>query len=64
MSKVSLKVLQQEAATVESCVQSVEYLSLETNSEVEELRNNWDKLYTSILDLHENLVDFIGEIEK
>ena len=64
MSKVSLNVFLQELAAVESCVQSVEYLSLETNSEVEELRNNWDKLYTSILDLHENLVDFIGEIEK
>lgn len=68
MSKVSLKILQQRSAAVESCVQSVELICLnqygETSEEAEDLRNNWDLLYTMILDLHENLQSFMGEIEE
>lgn len=65
MSKVSLNLLKQRSAAVESCVQSIEYTNSENkNEEVEDLRNNWDLLYTMILDLHENLQDFIGEIEE
>ena len=65
MSKVSLKLLQQRSASVESCVQSVEFSANDNQSdEVDELRNNWDLLYTMILDLHENLQDFFGEIEE
>lgn len=57
-----MKLLQQEAAAVESCVKSIEYYSY--TIETEELRNNWDKLYSTILDLHENVSEFIGEVEK
>lgn len=67
MSKVSLALLKQRSAAVESCVDNIEcaYSSYYgDNEEVEELRNNWDLLYTMILDLHENLQDFIGEIEE
>lgn len=68
MSKVSLKLLQQRSAAVESCVNDIESISLneygEHTEEAEDLRNNWDLLYSMILDLHENLQDFIGEIEE
>ena len=67
MSKVSMELLKQHAAAVESCIQDAEpYLINECGESVEiadELRNNWDLLYSEILDLYELLVDFTGEIE-
>ena len=67
MSKVSMELLKQHAAAVESCIQDAEpYLINEYGEPLEladELRNNWDLLYSEILDLHELLVDFTGEIE-
>ena len=67
MSKVSMELLKQHAAAVESCIQDSEpYLINEYGEPLEladELRNNWDLLYSEILDLHELLVDFTGEIE-
>lgn len=65
MSKVSLNVFLQELAAVESCVCSIEnaFGYSDSNEEVEELRENWDRLYSTALDLHENTQDFIGEIE-
>ena len=67
MSKVSMELLKQHAAAVESCIQDAEpYLINEYGEPLEladELRNNWDLLYSEILDLYELLVDFTGEIE-
>ena len=66
MSKVSLKILEQKAASVESCVKDVEYAATTEKQQdiAEELRCNWDLLYTTLLDFHEILVDLLGEIEK
>lgn len=65
MSKISLKVLEQRAAAVESCVRDIEFSANDNQSdEVDELRNNWDWFYTMFLDLHENIQDFIGEVEE
>ena len=36
----------------------------EEYEEAEDLKNNWDVLYTSILDLSETLTDMLGEIER
>ena len=67
MSKIYLENLKQHVASVESCIQDAEpYLINEYGEPLElaeELRNNWDLLYSEILDLHELLVDFTGEIE-
>ena len=65
MSKVSLKLLEQKAAAMESCVKDVEYaVATEKQQDAaEELRDNWDLLYTAILDVHETLQDLLGEIE-
>ena len=67
MSKIYLENLKQHVASVESCIQDAEpYLINECGESVEiadELRNNWDLLYSEILDLYELLVDFTGEIE-
>ena len=67
MSRICLGNLKQHAAAVESCIQDAEpYLINECGESVEiadELRNNWDLLYSEILDLYELLVDFTGEIE-
>lgn len=68
MSKVSLSVLNQKAAAVNSCVSNVESTSLnkyeETSETAEDLRNSWDEFYSMFLDLHENLKDFISEVES
>lgn len=65
MSKVSLKVLEQRAAAVESCVRDIEFSANDNQSdEVDELRNNWDWFYSMFLDLHENVQDFFGEVER
>ena len=67
MSKVSVELLKQHASAVQSCIEDAEpYLINEYGEPLEiadELRNNWDLLYSEILDLHELLVDFTGEIE-
>ena len=67
MSKIYLENLKQHVASVESCIQDAEpYLLNEYGEPLEladELRNNWDLLYSEILDLYELLVDFTGEIE-
>ena len=67
MSRICLGNLKRHAAAVESCIQDVEPYLLnkygEASEKSEELRNNWDLLYSEILDLHELLVDFTGEIE-
>ena len=66
MSKVSLKILEQKAASVESCVKDVEYAAATEKQQdiAEELRGNWDLLYTTLLDFHEILCDLLGEIER
>ena len=67
MSKIYIENLKQHVASVESCIQDAEpYLLNEYGEPLEladELRNNWDLLYSEILDLYELLVDFTGEIE-
>ena len=67
MNKIYLENLKQHVASVESCIQDAEpYLLNEYGEPLEiadELRNNWDLLYSEILDLYELLVDFTGEIE-
>ena len=67
MSKIYLGNLKQHVAAVQSCIQDAEpYLINEYGEPLEiadELRNNWDLLYSEILDLYELLVDFTGEIE-
>ena len=67
MSKVYLGNLKQHAAAVEGCIQDIESVSLneygEATEESEDLRNNWDLLYTELLDLIESLDDFLGEVE-
>ena len=67
MSKVSMELLKQHASAVQSCIEDAEpYLINEYGEPLEiadELRNNWDLLYSEILDLYELLVDFTGEIE-
>ena len=67
MSKIYLENLKQHVSSVESCIQDAEPYLLNEYGEplelAEELRNNWDLLYSEILDLHELLVDFTGEIE-
>ena len=67
MSKIYLSNLKQHVASVESCIQDAEpYLINEYGEPLEladELRNNWDLLYSEILDLYELLVDFTGEIK-
>ena len=67
MSKVSMELLKQHASSVQSCIEDAEpYLINEDGEPLEiadELRNNWDLLYSEILDLYELLVDFTGEIE-
>lgn len=68
MNKVSMSLLVQRSAAIESCVNDIEMCLLnefgEESEEAEMLRNNWDTLYDMILDLHENLVDFMGGIEE
>lgn len=64
MSKVSLRLLEQRASAVESCVSSLEFSGRYQDDEIEYLRDNWDLLYTMILDMHENIQDFLGEIEE
>lgn len=68
MNKVSMSLLVQRSAAIESCVNDIEMCLLnefgEESEEAEMLRNNWDILYDMILDLHENLVDFMGGIEE
>ena len=67
MSKIYIENLKQHVASVESCIQDAEpYLINEYGEPLDiadELRNNWDLLYSEILDLYELLVDFTGEIE-
>ena len=67
MSKVSMELLKQHASSVQSCIEDVDpYLINEYGEPLDiadELRNNWDLLYSEILDLYELLVDFTGEIE-
>ena len=67
MSKVSMELLKQHASAVQSCIEDAEpYLINEYGELLEisdELINNWDLLYSEILDLYELLVDFTGEIE-
>ena len=67
MSKVSVELLKQHASAVQSCIEDAEpYLINEYGEPLEiadELRNNWDLLYSEILDLYELLVDFTGVIE-
>ena len=67
MSKIYLENLKQHVASVESCIQDAEPYLINEYGEpldiVDELRNNWDLLYSEILDLYELLVDFTGEIE-
>ena len=67
MSRICLGNLKQHASAVQSCIEDAEpYLINEYGEPLEiadELRNNWDLLYSEILDLHELLVDFTGEIE-
>ena len=67
MSKIYLENLKQHVASVESCIQDAEPHLLNEYGEpleiADELRNNFYLLYNEILDLHELLVDFIGEIE-
>lgn len=68
MSRICLENLKQHAAAVESCIQECEpYITNEygeTKECCDDLRNNWDLLYSEILDLHELLADFTGEIEQ
>ena len=67
MSKVSMELLKQHASAVQSCIEHAEpYLINEYGEPLDiadELRNNWDLLYSEMLDLYELLVDFTGEIE-
>lgn len=63
--KISLKKLVQQAALVNSCVESVGYEFAESeNEEMEDLQNSWDKLYSVILDIHETLDCLLSDIEK
>ncbi|APF22928.1 hypothetical protein [Clostridium butyricum] len=68
MSKVSLALLKQRSAAVESCVSEIENMSINKYGEqtevAEGLRNNWDLLYSMVLDLHENIQDFMGEVKE
>ena len=67
MSKISVELLKQHASAVQSCIEDAEpYLINEYGEPLDiadELRNNWDLLYSEILDLIEILTDFTGEIE-
>ena len=68
MSKISLTLLSQQAAAVNSCIDAVSNVCLnkygEEREESEELRNNWDVLYTNILEIKETLENVLGDIEK
>lgn len=68
MSRVNLNYLKQKATAVESCVKDIENSCLneygEETEAAEDLRNNWDELYSVILDIHEILTDLVEEVEK
>ncbi|MBN1046216.1 hypothetical protein DVW08_12775 [Clostridium botulinum] len=60
---VSLKMLKQKSAIVSSLVEDVRN-QLPDNDVAEDLDNNYDELYSMILDVIETLDGVISDIEK
>lgn len=65
MAKVSLKVLKQRAAAVDSSVQvALDYLNQFNEEEATFLSNNWEQFYSMILDVDEALDCILSNVEK
>ncbi|NFI56990.1 hypothetical protein FDA48_11660 [Clostridium botulinum] len=60
---VSLKMLKQKSATVNSIVEDISH-DLPDNETAEDLENNYGELYSMILDVIETLDAVISDIEK
>ncbi|WP_252233742.1 hypothetical protein [Clostridium sp. ZS1] len=60
---VSLKMLKQKSATVSSLVEDVRH-QLPDNDVTEDLENNYEELYSMILDVIETLDEVVSDIEK
>jgi hypothetical protein len=61
--KVSLKEMARVAANVKSSIDDIQN-SLPDNQDAEDLANNFDKLWTMLLDISETLDCVLSDIEK
>lgn len=65
MARVSLEILKQRAAAVNSSVQTaLDYLNQTNEEEATFLSNNWEQLYSMILDVSETLDVVLSDVEK
>ena len=65
MARVSLAILKQRAAAVDSSVQvAIDYLNKNNEEEATFLSNNWEQLYSMILDVTETLDCVLSDVEK
>ena len=61
---VSLRQFKQKAAAVSSLVKGINAVAIPDSEEVEILEQNYDELYSMILDVAETLDAVISDIEK
>lgn len=64
MARVSLAELKRRSATVSSLVKDVTCCRIPNEEDLECLRNEYDLLYTMILDVAETLDVVISDVEK
>ena len=61
---VSLRQFKQKAAKISSLVKEINTVAIPDSEEVEILEQNYDELYSMILDVAETLDAVISDIEK